>query len=113
MWSIIAGLAGKVVTGYQNRKAKEAEAKAAWETAAGRSMDNGWKDEYVTVVITLPLLQSFIGNLVFAITGKSQILDAQALFMADLGAMMETPYGDLMLVVVLAAVGIKTVKTLL
>ena len=98
--------------GRKDTKDKTLAATQAWEASMGRSMENGWKDEYVTVVVTLPLVQSFVGNLVYAITGKSQILDAQALFMADLGAMMETPYGDLMLVVVLAAVGIKGLKAL-
>jgi hypothetical protein len=112
MWSAVAGIFGKVITGYQNRKAKESEAKAAWEQAAGRSMDNGWKDEYITVVITLPILQSFVGNLVYAFTGNSSILQAQTQFLTDMGALMATPYGDVMMVVVLAAVGIKGLKAL-
>jgi hypothetical protein len=106
--------AGKVVTGYQNRKAKEAEAKAAWETAAGRSMDNGWKDEYVTVIITLPLLQIFIGNLLsvwFPQKGQA-IIAANTASMTQIGELMETPYGEVMMIVVLAAVGIKGLKAL-
>lgn len=112
MWPIVMGVFNKVVDGYQQRKAREQEAKAAWESAAGRSMENGWKDEYVTVIITLPILQSFVGNLWYAFTGNSKILEAQRTFLADMGELMKTDYGELMLIVVLAAVGIKGIKSL-
>lgn len=104
----IAGYMGK----RQEAKAKEAEARSAWETAMGRSMENGWKDEFVTVVICFPLIQIFIGNLFYAFTGKSMILDAQKASMEQIGVLMGTPYGELMMVVVLAAVGIKGLKVL-
>lgn len=112
MWQLLTGLVSKVIGGYQERRLTEAKARQAWEQAAGRSMENGWKDEYVTVIITLPILQSFVGNLWFAFTGKSEILAAQDAFLAQMGQMMETPYGELMFVVVLAAVGIKGIKSL-
>ena len=112
MWSAILGLGGKIVQGYQNRKAKEAEARQAWEASMGRSMENGWKDEYVTVIVTFPLWQLFIGNLLFAYTGDERILLANEKSLQDIGALMDTPYGQLMMVVVLAAVGIKGLKVL-
>ena len=115
MWNAILALGGKIVGGYQNRKAKEAEAKAAWESAMGRSMENGWKDEYVTVIVTLPLVQIFIGNLMsvwFPEKGAA-ILAANNASLQQVGGLMETPYGQVMMVVVLAAVGIKGLKSVL
>lgn len=112
IWSLVVNAATKFIDNWQTQKQRDADAKAAWEAAAGRSMENGWKDEYVTVIITLPILQSFVGNLWFAITGHSNILDAQVMFLDSLGQMMETDYGDLMVIVVLAAVGIKGIKSL-
>ncbi len=94
----------------QDNKAAEKAATANWETAMGRSMENGWKDEYVTVVVTFPLWQIFIGYLYAAFTGEQAIIIAQAASMKQIGILMGTPYGDLLLVVVLAAVGIKTAK---
>lgn len=111
-WSLITGFFGNIISGYQKRKGKEADAKAAWENAAGRSMENGWKDEYVTVVITFPLWQIFIGNLWAAITGNTTILVANKAALADIGLLMATPYGEIMMIVVLAAVGIKGLKAL-
>lgn len=108
-------LVGPISSFMQNRadrKAKEAEANQMWEASMGRSMENGWKDEFVTVVICFPLIQIFIGNLVYAFTGASVILDAQKASMEQIGQLMGTPYGELMMVVVLAAVGIKGLKVL-
>ena len=104
----IAGFMGK----RQERKAAEAVATQAWEASMGRSMENGWKDEFVTVVICFPLVQIFVGNLFYAWSGKSFILDAQKASMEQIGTLMGTPYGELMMVVVLAAVGIKGLKVL-
>ena len=112
MINAIIGLATSFIKGRQEQKAKEHEARTAWETAVGRSMDNGWKDEYVTVIITLPILQSFVGNLWFALTGNSQILEAQSAFLADMSKLMDSEYGVLVWTVSLAAVGTKGLKTL-
>lgn len=112
MYAMIAGLVGKVVSSWQERKAKEVEAKAAWESAAGRSMENGWKDEYITVVVTFPLWQIFIGNILAAWTGNSAIIEASDASLESIGVLLQTPYGELMTIVVLAAVGIKGIKSL-
>jgi len=96
----------------QDNKAAEKQATSAWEQAMGRSMENGWKDEYVTVVITFPLWQIFIGNLVFAFSGNDAILKANAASMKQIGDLMGTPYGNLMMMVVMAAIGIKGLKLL-
>ncbi len=104
------------VSGYfgqrQENKAAEKRATTDWETAMGRSMENGWKDEYVTVVITFPLWQIFIGQLLYAFTGNMAILNANDRALEQIGLLMETPYGELMMIVVLAAVGIKGLKLL-
>ena len=115
-WNLLIGPVFDVVKSAlknrSDRKAKEQQANAAWEAAMGRSMESGWKDEYVTVVITLPLWQIFIGNMYAALTGDTRIILASEKSLQDIGAMMGTPYGDIMMVVVLAAVGIKGLKAL-
>ena len=110
----IIGLVSNFMKGRQENKAREADAKAAWESSMGRSMENGWKDEYITVVITLPLWQIFIGNLLTIwnpVIGK-EIIKANEASLTQIGALMGTPYGNVMMAVVLAAVGIKTVKAM-
>lgn len=118
MWNLLIGplvnLAKGAITKRQERKQTIANANAAWEAAAGRSMENGWKDEYVTVIITLPLIQIFSGNLlsVWFPEKGSAILAANSASLTQIGNLMETPYGTVMMAVVLAAVGIKGLKAL-
>jgi len=109
----LVGLATTFMKGRQETKKATAKATAAWEQATGRSMENGWKDEYVTVVITFPLWQIFIGNLIaiWEPTKGAAILAANEKSLNQIGALMDTSYGQVMMVVVLAAVGIKTLKT--
>ena len=118
MWNLLIGpllsMGKNALKSRSDRKAKEQEATAAWEASMGRSMENGWKDEYVTIIITLPLLQIFIGNLLsvwFPEKGTA-ILEANTASLTQIGSLMNTPYGQVMMVVVLAAVGIKGLKTL-
>ena len=98
--------------GRKDSKDKQAAATMAWETATGKSMLGSWKDEYVTIVITWPIVQLFVGNLVAAFSDDTRIMLANQQSLIELGALMDTPYGKLMMVVVLAAVGIKGLKVL-
>lgn len=108
----LTSLVGGWMKGRQETKKAEAEATRQWEAAVGRSMENGWKDEYVTVVVTLPIVQIFIGNLVSVWNSAkgAAIVAANDKSLTQIGELMETPFGQVMMVVVLAAVGIKTVK---
>ncbi len=110
----LIGLGTKLLEGRQASKRVEQEATKAWESAVGRSMENGWKDEYVTVVITLPILNIFIGNLlsVWKPALGTAVLEANSKAMVQIGSLMDSAYGQVMMIVVLAAVGIKTIKTL-
>ena len=116
MWSALLGPVISGVTGFfkrrQENKQRINDANAAWEAAAGRSMENSWKDEYVTIIVTWPIVQLFVGNLVAAFTGDTRINLANQQSLQELGLLMDTPYGQLMMVVVLAAVGIKGLKVL-
>lgn len=110
----LIGMAGDYLKGRRETKAAEVEATRKWEEAVGRSMENGWKDEYLTVLITTPILNIFLGNLYSVIDPErgGKILAANRDAMAEIGVLMDTAYGQVMMVVVLAGVGIKTVKAL-
>ncbi len=112
IWGALISAVSGFFSKRQDNKAKAQQATADWESAMGRSMENGWKDEYVTVVITFPIIQIFLGNLLFAFTKNDAILRAQEESMKQIGWLMNTPYGDLMMLVVLAAIGIKGLKLL-
>ena len=83
--------------------------RAEWELASKMAESGTWKDEYITLLITSPILSIFIGTLVSAFGFGDEILTAntEALKMLkEVGVDM----GDLMLYTVLAAIGIKAVR---
>lgn len=80
--------------------------RAEWEAIMAQGTHGSWKDEYVTLVITSPIVGVLAGAVWEALFGDPRLLDGVLRGMnvlADLGFDM----GELMFVVVLAAVGIK------
>ena len=77
-----------------------------WEAIAVSKQDSSWKDEYVTIVITSPIVLIIIGAVVFAMTNDSRLLDGSVTALERLEA-IGLNMGDLMEVVVYAAVGLK------
>ena len=77
-----------------------------WESIAASKQDSTWKDEYVTIVITSPIVLIIIGSLSYALTDDISLLNGAVMALdklAEIGLNM----GDLMEVVVYAAVGLK------
>lgn len=87
----------------------ETDAKAAWELVKAQSEGGSWKDEYITVVITLPVVVTFLAVLWSAYTGDKAAADA-AKAAVDAVKELVPSYDDLLYMVCLAAVGIKGVK---
>lgn len=86
--------------------------KAEWEAMGVAAGNGSWKDEYITVIVTLPIPFIFVGNVFYVFTGNSKILEANSAALTQLGALMETPYGKLVFAVALAAIGLKSIKGL-
>lgn len=80
-----------------------------WETAGKLAEASSWKDEWVTVIVTLPLPMLFLSVFIGVLFNYPEIIDAvnQAI---DALRKLVPNYDDLLLVVVLAAIGIKAVK---
>jgi len=102
---------------HQQAKAKYEQAKlnskthvtltdAEWEALSKTNENNTWKDEYVTIIITFPLLCLMIGGIWLAFTGDSRLLDGTNLSLERLSS-AGVDMGFLMNTVVLAAVGLK------
>jgi hypothetical protein len=79
---------------------------AEWEALAVQQTGNSWKDEYVTIVITSPILLLIVGGVYGALSGDARILvgattaiEAIESSGVDLGFLMNS--------VVLAAIGLK------
>jgi len=136
MLNPFAGIAGKLIGGVagflskkQDRKMAESTAQAKlvqskqdnnaaiqftdgeWEALSKKGENETWKDEYVTIIITLPIPLILLGAIVAAFTGDTKLLDGVNTGIANLAA-LGLDMGELMFVVVLAAVGIKGFKSL-
>lgn len=84
---------------------------AEWEAKSIDSNANTWKDEYLTIVVTSPIVLFLIGGVWLAFTGDSRLLDGT---ISGINAIAGTgvDMGWLMNAVVLAGVGLKVHRTL-
>lgn len=122
------GLIGGTVKRRQERKAAQQSAEAKlkqkrldgdlaiefsrseWE-ALGKAAEGGtWKDEYVTIIFTLPIVMLLLGSVYTAFTGDTRLLEGVKDGIAALEA-LGLDYGEITYIIVLAAVGIKAIKT--
>ena len=82
--------------------------RAEWEAIGRRAESETWKDEYVTVLVTLPLLTLFLGALLEAF-GVPEVSAAGRAMIDTLNG-LDGPYADLVTYTVLAAIGIRAVR---
>ncbi len=83
-----------------------------WEAIAISKSDSTWKDEYVTIVITSPIVLLLVGAVYGSITGDMSILTGTVDGLAEI-AQMGVDMELLMEIVVYAAVGLKVLKSTL
>lgn len=79
---------------------------AEWELASKQLEQDSWKDEYVTLVITSPLLGILGGSVYHAFTADDRLLQGVLSGIEAIGT-LGIDMGVLMEIVVLAAVGLK------
>lgn len=82
---------------------------AEWEAISVRQNTDTWKDEYVTIVMTLPIISTFAGVFWGTLKGNAALLEAVAAANSSLLELMPN-YQYIAASVILAAVGIKALK---
>ena len=99
-----AKLAQTKEAGYQNIQLTDAE----WESLAVQTQQGSWKDEYVTIIITAPILMILVGSLSASLgfSNGSLVLEGALAGIVALKA-LGMDYGFLVNSVVLAAIGLK------
>ena len=97
-------LANLKESGAQNIKLTDAE----WESLSVKTQQDSWKDEYVTIIITSPMVLIIIGSLFSGLGFESggQILNGSLEGIKQLKE-LGMDYGFLINSVVLAAIGLK------
>lgn len=82
---------------------------AQWDLISKKNESDTWKDEYITLLITSPLICIIVGNIAAVFFDDTRLLIANAESMKQLAA-MGVDMGELMLYTVLAALGLKVIK---
>jgi hypothetical protein len=96
----------KLATAKANGETEITLSDAEWETVVASGMASSWKDEYVTVVVTLPYPMLLFGGVWLAFKGDSRLMDGT---IAGISALTEAgvDVGFMMTAVITAAVGLK------
>lgn len=97
-----AKLAMKKETGDQNITLTDAE----WESISARGLQDSWKDEYVTIIITSPIVGVLGGSVWYAFTGNQNLLDGTLNGIRELKE-LGLDFDVLTTAVVFAAIGLK------
>jgi len=90
------------MTGELKRDLTDAE----WEAVSVNKQDSSWKDEYVTVIVTLPIPLLILGGILLAFNPESQLLSGVVTGIKEING-LEGNLSEMMMVVVYAAVGLK------
>lgn len=88
-----------------NADDKEAE----WEAIQAESGNNSWKDEWITLIITLPIPVIFISVILSVLFENPLIADAAKAGVTAIKELVPN-YAELLYIVCLAAIGIKALK---
>lgn len=83
--------------------------KAQWDLTSKQLESGTWKDEYITIVITSPLVCILVGSMIAAFTGDSRMLMGVEEALATINE-VGIDMGELMFFTVLAALGLKTLS---
>jgi len=80
-----------------------------WELVSKQLEAGSWKDEYITIVVTSPLVCILAGSMYAAFTDDQVVLTGVTIAISQLQT-IGIDLGELMFYTVLAALGIKAIK---
>lgn len=97
---------GKVALVKQQGASSVQLSDAEWEEISASNLGNSWKDEWVTVVFTSPVVAVLLGAIVAAFTGNTNLIDGT---LAGIRALktLGIDFDLIVSAVVFAAIGLK------
>lgn len=98
--------AGKLAQAKQADGTKVELTDAEWEAIAVKGTESSWKDEYVTIIITAPIVGVLAGAVWNAFTGNDKLLVGTLAGIKELNA-LGLNWDTLTVAVVFAAIGLK------
>ena len=100
------GFQSKLAIARQEGETNVTLTDAEWEVAMANNQSSSWKDEYVTLVITYPILSLMVGSQWAAFTEDSRFLEGTVAGINALTA-LGMDYAILSTAVVFASMGLK------
>ena len=82
---------------------------AEWEAIQAESGNNSWKDDWITLIITLPIPVIFIAVILSVLLDNPLIAQAANSGVSAIKELVPN-YSELLYIVCLAAIGIKAIK---
>ena len=114
MWGILASLAsnlgGKFIGKFFKSKDLKTRTIADWEHEAIQASKGSWKDEYLTLVFSSPIVLQIIGALVFQFTGDIRLLSS-ADYIYSAFDKVGLDYTQVMLLIIGASFGVHVTRT--
>ena len=96
----------KLASAKLNNEASVTLSDAEWESITASGMDKTWKDEYITVIVTMPFPMLIAGGVMLAFTGDDRLMNGTVDGINALTA-AGGDVGFMMTAVITAAVGLK------
>jgi hypothetical protein len=105
MWQLLIGSATELIGGHFKRKSEEKQAQherklevikheANWDNIQATNADNSWKDEYFTILLSIPMILAFIPEAVPVVQEGFRVLEGMPEFYkAFLGAAVAASFG--------------------
>lgn len=85
------------------------DAVSEWESIMAEKSGGTWKDEYVTIIVSLPIVATFLGVFWSVFTGDPKAAEAASEATKAVKELIPD-YGNLVSIVFFAAMGIKFIK---
>ena len=82
-----------------------------WEHQALKASKGSWKDEFLTLVFSSPIVLQVVGAVVYSFTGRTELLDA-ADMIYNAFARVGLDYTQVMLLIIGASFGVHVTRTM-
>ena len=106
----LAPIGKTVVNRYFDSKDYTTKTVADWEHEAIKASKGSWKDEFLTLVFSAPIVLQILGNIIFTFTGHTAMLDA-ADRIYDAFVRVGLDYTQVMMLIIGASFGVHLSRT--
>ena len=107
---VVAPLGGSFIKRFFRSKDLKERTTADWEYEAIKASRGSWKDEYLTIVFSSPIVLQVVGAIVYQFTGDVRLLSS-ADYIYSAFAKVGLDYTQIMLLIIGASFGVHVTRT--